>query len=697
MANKKASFRNNQRVNSKGTIANKISIVVLILVVVTSTMSAFIINKKISSVVYKMVEKELNLETQKAASLINSFLLEKTQIVKTMSQSESILKYIDSCREIKNRSEVKKNLEYKDALNTLINVNKGNDDISLAYVALKDSNCFISDDKDYTVPKEFDLRKKPWYTEAINKKKTHITSPYVDGVTGELVISAVEPIFIENQEVGASAIDVSIQKLSDTLEDIKISDNDEVFLIDSEGTFVFHPKDKKIMNTNIIKDDILSDIGNSMLKGKNGSVKKIINGEERLISYSAIELGGWSLAVSVPETYANNITDKIRQIFIIMYGIACLVLAVGVYYISRYFINKIIFKPSQKILKGINRIENYDLSKEVDHTSRDEFGEMAEAINNMQDKLKNIVKHILEASSNTYSTAEEVKTMAYSTNESAMEVTSAVEKIAEKAIVQANNTMEAEYSVSENSNSLNEMLEVLEELKTITAEIDRKKDEGKIAIENLSKLSKENKQESIFVHQIISETNESAENIYKASEMIQSIADKTNLLALNAAIEAARAGEAGKGFGVVAEEIRKLAEDSSKFTEEIIKIIDNLKEKAENAVKRIERTNMIVEAQEEQNKLTTDKFTQIEQAINQSKLIVDKISNNSKTIDDENNRITSVIHKLSDIAQENANTSKQVSSNVDTQSKSIKDISNASGNLAKIANELREEVAEFII
>ena len=88
-----------------------------------------------------------------------------------------------------------------------------------------------------------------------------------------------------------------------------------------------------------------------------------------------------------------------------------------------------------------------------------------------------------------------------------------------------------------------------------------------------------------------------AEKIEKASEMIQNIAEQTNLLALNAAIEAARAGEAGRGFSVVADEIRKLAEQSNSFTSEITIVIEELKSKSQNAVDKVQDVIAIVDVQ----------------------------------------------------------------------------------------------------
>ncbi len=489
------------------------------------------------------------------------------------------------------------------------------------------------------------------------------------------------------------------KSLTEIMKDLKFTD-EEFSLLDKSNANSNGLVNTEVMAFNLVDGEIGSEEKKLIKKGEKPHETAIrILHDKNYMSMKAGIMAPINEFLEKLENRSNSNVElaksKMERIIFVIIILVISILIMLMIAIIRIFkkVIKNIFILKEKLIK-LSKAGG-DLTQKIELGTTNEVGELADGVNGFIANVRNIVKNISENATNTAAIAQELTATAQSTNESAIEVASAVGNIAQGATAQAEDTTQAAENIEENSNSVLEMLKNLEELRLATEDIETKKNEGKFALDGLTELSGENKEESTYISKIILETNESVENISKASEMIQSIADQTNLLALNAAIEAARAGEAGKGFAVVAEEIRKLAENSTKFTEEIRIIINELKDKSYNAVSRMQKAAEIIEKSDNQNKITREKFDEIEVAVSKSKNIVNRISENSKIIEEKNAQIIGVIQNLSAIAEENATTTEKASASVDRQTESINDISSASLNLAEIANELQNEVSNF--
>ena len=184
------------------------------------------------------------------------------------------------------------------------------------------------------------------------------------------------------------------------------------------------------------------------------------------------------------------------------------------------------------------------------------------------------------------------------------------------------------------------------------------------------------------------------EQIGNAAKMVESIADQTNLLALNACNRAAPAGEAGR-FAVVADEIRKLAEESNMFTKEIHKVIQELMEKTATGVETMESVGVIVRAQNESVDMTDNKFNGIAKAIENMQNSLEDFNKSMDKIENSKDGTLNVIQNLSAIAQENAAGTEEASASVEEQTAATEQISDASSALAKLSEEMQEALGRF--
>ncbi len=550
---------------------------------------------------------------------------------------------------------------------------------------------------------------KYWYTIPVESGKTTLLPP-LQSSSGQLVVTYAMPIMFDGKTVGAINIDIDIDGISDELAASSTNnENDFTVLLTDEGIIVAHSIDKERLMKNVTESN--PDV-KQYLDAASRNEETIVTavsqktGKESKMIYVPIAVDGtdqyWVLQSIATISYFTKdaVNDAIISTFISVLSI--IVIALAIFFIM----NRSVSKPLKVLSNAIKKFANYnlDLTEEVAISTKngysktnDEVGMAIRAMGELNKNLVGIIAEINSHAQNTAATAEELTATAQSTSDMAREVATAVTNIADGATSQAQDTQSAAESADISNKYIMEMIGTLEELKEATDIIDSCKNDGNATLNELVKITEENKEISGKVSRVIDETSHATDKISSASEMIQSISDQTNLLALNAAIEAARAGEAGKGFAVVADEIRKLAEQSAGFTAEIRAVIDELKAKAESAVNMMEDSNKMVAEQSEKVNETSEKFNEISKAVEHSKIIVTNINQASKTMEKENQNVIKIIENLSAIAQENAATTEEAASSVESQTQAIEDISKASENLADIAMELQNEVSKFTL
>lgn len=353
---------------------------------------------------------------------------------------------------------------------------------------------------------------------------------------------------------------------------------------------------------------------------------------------------------------------------------------------------------SLKVL--MNRMGSGDFSHDVTNdllNKKDEFGEISHSVNSMQISIREIIKNVIEKAELVAASSQELTATTHQSAKAADEVAKAIEEIASSANKQALDTEQGYQSATELGEVVSKNAENIESLNQSTEKVSVLKDEGFELLAALVDKSHITLTSSKQVNEVILNTNESADKISSASEMIQNIANQTNLLALNAAIEAARAGEAGKGFAVVADEIRKLAEQSNQFTKEITEVISELTSKTQNAVEIMKQLDEVVSSQMQSVDETNSKFAGIAEALREIQLVIKDVNSSNIDIISNKDKILDIIQNLSAIAQENAAGSEEASASVEEQSAALQEISNSSEELSRIAEELNIQIEKFKI
>ena len=536
--------------------------------------------------------------------------------------------------------------------------------------------------------------------------QANVSDVLISRVTNSAVLMYAAPIFRNNEVVGVLIARRDGNDLNSITDQMGFGQEGYAYVINRVGTTVAHPNRDNVMNqVNILdmakEDDNFKSLARMVEKAlveENGLGSYTFNKIEMYSAYAPILGTDWILINVALEEEVLSGLEAMRGLLIL---ITVLVLLIGL--LISALVGRSISKPITYLSKEIARVSDYDLrdvyDKESDHVMKrqDEIGLITQAIIKMKNNLKSLIHEITEDSVNLASSSQELTATSQQSSLASDEIARTIEDIASGATDQAKETTQGAEEMALLGEIITSEIGLVKTLNASAEDVNRLKEEGLIVLKDLEEKTDENNAAAQAVQKIIIETNNSADKIEAASDMIKSIADQTNLLALNAAIEAARAGEAGKGFAVVADEIRKLAEQSNQFAGEISTIISNLSKMTSQGVQMMEDASEIVKAQMTSLSNTHNKFEGISEAVDRVKTVVIDLNASTDMMMNKKVQIIEIIESLSAISQENAAGTEEASAAVEEQTASMAQISGASEDLSKLAEDMQKSISRFKI
>ena len=368
-------------------------------------------------------------------------------------------------------------------------------------------------------------------------------------------------------------------------------------------------------------------------------------------------------------------------------------LAIGV--LLSILLSRAVRRPLKILADGAVLYSQGDLTRTILVSSRDEIGEVGAAMNRMQDHLKSLVLNIRQKSELLAQAAGQLGANADQSADSANSVAEAISEVAAGADNQ-NRTIEKVMSnVAQNAEDVRRMGQQAAGAAESSKAVAHKAEDGEIAAERAVNQMDQIEETVERSATVVAKLGTMSQEIGHIVETISDIAGQTNLLALNAAIEAARAGESGRGFSVVAEEVRKLAEQSDQAAQQIATLIGGIQAETENAVAVMAAGTREVRTGAEVVRTAGRSFQEINELVAAVSGQVRGISESFGSLAEGNTQILQAMHDLKFIGESASQQTQNVSAATQEQSAAMQEIASAGHELTRYAEELQQAVNQF--
>ncbi len=360
------------------------------------------------------------------------------------------------------------------------------------------------------------------------------------------------------------------------------------------------------------------------------------------------------------------------------------------------FITKKITVPLHHMVVFCKELATGDFrEKERQVVRKDEIGQLEEALEDMRVQMRTVLKDVSESAEQVAASSEELTASADQSAMAVMQVAKSIEAVAQGASTQLQAVGTATTAVDTMSEGVETAAGTSKEAAGHARQVSDKASAGSVSVKKAVAQMQAITHSVNATAEVVNKLGERSKEIGVIVEAISGIAGQTNLLALNAAIEAARAGEQGRGFSVVAEEVRKLAEQSRDAAGKISQLIDEIRTDTEQAVVAMTSGSAEVETGARVVNEAGMSFEEIVSLVGSVSSQVEAISTLMAQTANGSEKIVRAVEHIQQLGKEAVDETQTVSAATQEQSASMEEIASASKSLATLAQKLQTGIAHF--
>jgi methyl-accepting chemotaxis protein len=511
-------------------------------------------------------------------------------------------------------------------------------------------------------------------------------SGYTQGVAGNgsstFAIGRVLKNTSTNNVQAILLLEISLDAIGKEVNQIDMGEGGSTSILSPEMKYIYNADPKQVGSDSTL---------NVNAEAMNQAQAKLLDKDEKTqLVYYKSEKTGWLLVGAMP---VEELVRDAGVIFTMTLIMACIATVIAG--LIGWFVARMIGSPVIALRDLMKEGEQGNLRVRVDVRTRDEIGQLGISFNQMMEKITQLVQQTNVSAQEVLSTAGELSEASKKTATSAREIAVATEEIASGASSLAVESERGNELTHHIGLQMKAVVDANVQMGTAATTVQKSSEQG---IEYMSELiSKTNSTEAMTRSMVekVDNLKESTRSIRKILDVLNNITKQTNILSLNATIEAARAGTAGKGFMVVADEIRKLADQSRQSIAIVGQIIETIQREIDETVKVLSQAYPIFQEQILSVKEADSIFKEVQTHMGGFVQQLTEVTESISQLDASQGVLSDAMSNVSAVAQQSSATSEEVASLSSEQMSISSGLVRLSDKLEELSNSLQDSLSKF--